>query len=485
MGIVCGMRRGHLLIACGLLVVAACSGGGTADTTTTAAVDGTAVTSTLADTTTTVSPATTTTTIVEATGPAVVVECEPGTGPDFSGQVQSSPDYADESLRCASFDGATLAQPSFAGADLSGATFVGATLSQGTFQDASLVGADFTGADLAQVRFNNSDLTGALLGEANAAGGRFEGATCPDGEPAADGTCNGQLTPVPVEFVASSVALVLAPIEFVPLCEPDSGTDFTGQDLVQPDFRREDLRCADFTGADLAQPDFADLDVSGAVFDGATVAQGEFVGTRLFGASFDGTTVTQTKFENANLIGADITTAEFVGDRWSNTICPNGVNSDQAGGTCLGSRTALDLPEVDFDEITASGITVRQGDGVTTYTVEADVLFDFDSADLGVQALGAIDQIVGSITERFGTIVEIQIWGHADAIGDVRYNLNLSQQRADNVAALMETEFGDVPIVAIGLGEAQPVAPNTNRDGSDNPEGRAQNRRVEVVVRTG
>ncbi len=483
MGRVPAVRRVLIAVAAVFILAAACSSTDTSSTSTTnaAPVTTAAARERPARTTTTAPP----TSAAPVDVPAVVVDCEPGSGPDFTGQELRSQDFAGESLRCANFDGATLTGANLARADLSGSSFVGTTLQQAAFQDAILIGTDFSAAIISQVRFNNADLTGALLADAEITGGRFEGATCPDGRPVQGGNCDAQLTPVPVTFEASSVEVVLAPIEFVPLCEPDSGPDYTGDDLPEGGFRGEDLRCADFTDATLAQPIFDNLDASGAVFAGANFTQASFVGTKLFGASFDGASFDTAKFDNANLIGADIVNTTFANTRWTNTICPNGVNSDQAGGTCLGSRTALDLPEVAFDEITAEGITVRQGQGVTTYAIEADVLFEFASAEIGTQAAETIEEIIASISERFDDIVEIQVWGHADAIGDRRSNQELSQLRADNVAALLMESLSDVAIVAIGLGEAQPIAPNTNPDGSDNPEGRAQNRRVEVVVRTG
>jgi outer membrane protein OmpA-like peptidoglycan-associated protein len=251
------------------------------------------------------------------------------------------------------------------------------------------------------------------------------------------------------------------------------------------DFRRDDLRCARFDDATITQGDFTAVDASGASFAGADLSEPLFERTSLFGASFAGAVINRGQFRNANLIGADITTTEFVDTRWGNTICPNGVNSDDAGGTCLGSRSAIDLPVVAFDEITDGDITVREGSGLTTYTIANDVLFDFDADTLPGAAQATLRQVVESIASRFSTDVEIQVWGHADAIGDSAYNLDLSQRRADNVAAVLE-EAGPLDgyrIVAIGLGEAQPIAPNTNPDGSDNPDGRALNRRVEIVVR--
>jgi outer membrane protein OmpA-like peptidoglycan-associated protein len=62
--------------------------------------------------------------------------------------------------------------------------------------------------------------------------------------------------------------------------------------------------------------------------------------------------------------------------------------------------------------------------------------------------------------------------------------MQLSQERATAVKNWL-LRNGNVPpdnITARGFGEQNPVAPNTNVDGSDNPAGRALNRRVSIVV---
>ena len=72
----------------------------------------------------------------------------------------------------------------------------------------------------------------------------------------------------------------------------------------------------------------------------------------------------------------------------------------------------------------------------------------------------------------------IQVVGHTDNTGTAGYNQDLSQRRAGSVAGVLIS--AGVPgsrIVAVGRGEDQPVASNLT------PQGRAQNRRVEIVIR--
>jgi OOP family OmpA-OmpF porin len=108
------------------------------------------------------------------------------------------------------------------------------------------------------------------------------------------------------------------------------------------------------------------------------------------------------------------------------------------------------------------------------------VYFQFDRADLtdqGRQALGE-----AAATLRANPSLRAQVGGHTDSIGSQDYNQGLSERRAQ-VAYDYLLDQGvahDQLEGPFGYGEDRPVAPNTNEDGSDNPEGRAMNRRTEV-----
>ena len=58
----------------------------------------------------------------------------------------------------------------------------------------------------------------------------------------------------------------------------------------------------------------------------------------------------------------------------------------------------------------------------------------------------------------------------------------LSERRAEAVRAGLAERLPDATSTAVGLGETNPKAPNANPDGTDNPDGRRQNRRVEIFV---
>ena len=113
-------------------------------------------------------------------------------------------------------------------------------------------------------------------------------------------------------------------------------------------------------------------------------------------------------------------------------------------------------------------------------TLAADVLFAFNQADLTPAASATLAQVANDIKARAKG--EVRIDGHTDAVGDDAYNLDLSRRRAASVQAALQPLLAGAAVTlrVNGHGEANPVAPNTNPDGSDNPEGRAKNRRVTV-----
>ena len=112
----------------------------------------------------------------------------------------------------------------------------------------------------------------------------------------------------------------------------------------------------------------------------------------------------------------------------------------------------------------------------------ADVLFDFDKADLRTEAGPALEKVAAVLKAYPKAAVAID--GHTDAKGAELYNLKLSERRADAVRRWLASRNLDVRISARGWGKAKPVAPNAKPDGSDDPAGRQKNRRVEITVKT-
>lgn len=117
----------------------------------------------------------------------------------------------------------------------------------------------------------------------------------------------------------------------------------------------------------------------------------------------------------------------------------------------------------------------------TIITIPATVLFDFDGDFVRPEGEDVLRTkiLVALIEARVDSITVI---GHTDSKGTEEYNEDLGLRRATAVAAVLKIlGFGGDLAVASG-GETSPLVSNTFEDGSDNPEGRQTNRRVELLV---
>ena len=129
----------------------------------------------------------------------------------------------------------------------------------------------------------------------------------------------------------------------------------------------------------------------------------------------------------------------------------------------------------------ATGPGRTTGTKRTVIRLPGDVLFAFGSAELTPAARDAIAAVDDEIGDGTGTVT---IEGQTDAIGSDADNQALSERRAAAVRGALEAALGSgYQYTSVGFGETRPVAPNTKPDGSDDPDGRALNRRVEI--RTG
>ena len=115
-----------------------------------------------------------------------------------------------------------------------------------------------------------------------------------------------------------------------------------------------------------------------------------------------------------------------------------------------------------------------------TFTLK-NVEFDLGKSTLRPTSFKALNDLVEVM--KMKDKMEIEIAGHTDNIGSVESNMKLSQARAEAVRNYLISK-GIKPdrITAKGYGDTQPIAYNTNSDGSDNPAGRQQNRRTEARI---
>ena len=110
------------------------------------------------------------------------------------------------------------------------------------------------------------------------------------------------------------------------------------------------------------------------------------------------------------------------------------------------------------------------------------VNFDFDKSDIRKADMAELKKASDFVRKYPGSKVKLE--GHTDSRGTEEYNQKLSERRAEAVRQYLIKDGAaeKAMILATGYGELRPIAPNKTKDGKDNPEGRAENRRVEVLI---
>ena len=136
----------------------------------------------------------------------------------------------------------------------------------------------------------------------------------------------------------------------------------------------------------------------------------------------------------------------------------------------------------EVSDLKNAGAEVKESDTEIKISLQGEILFDFDKADLRPEAETTLAQIAALIKKypKPGVLIE----GHTDGKGSEVYNAKLSARRAASVKTwLVAHGVAERAIRTQGLGASKPVAPNKKPDGSDNPEGRQKNRRVEITIK--
>ena len=170
--------------------------------------------------------------------------------------------------------------------------------------------------------------------------------------------------------------------------------------------------------------------------------------------------------------GAGAVAGLLIGGGWEGALIGAGVGA-LAGGM-VGNYQ--DKQEAKLrQQMAGTGVeVVRKGDNITL-DMPGNVTFAFDSAQLNPQFNPVLDKVAQTLVEYNQTV--IQVAGHTDSTGSHAYNMKLSEQRADSVRTYLAGR--GVPaqrMHTVGAGPDYPVADNAT------PEGRAQNRRVEITI---
>lgn len=114
--------------------------------------------------------------------------------------------------------------------------------------------------------------------------------------------------------------------------------------------------------------------------------------------------------------------------------------------------------------------------------LEADIVFGFREATIPPEAVPILKKLASEIQRSGNSLVQLN--GHTDSKGSEQYNQPLSERRAEAVKQWLTTHGGIDPqrLQTRGYGSKAPIASNVKDDGSDDPEGRAKNRRVEIRI---
>lgn len=161
------------------------------------------------------------------------------------------------------------------------------------------------------------------------------------------------------------------------------------------------------------------------------------------------------------------------------TVINNGDGTAQVNG-----HKVTDAPKVDKAAKLGKFPAVESLKPVescgTLITLEDGVLFDFGKSEIRSDASQTLKKLADVLNNA--KVPTAHIYGHTDSISDEAFNQQLSEARANAVSGELKKDGVTATMDATGYGESKPVAPNENADGSDNPAGRALNRRVEIFI---
>ena len=169
---------------------------------------------------------------------------------------------------------------------------------------------------------------------------------------------------------------------------------------------------------------------------------------------------------------AGLATAILVGGNRKTLLLGAGIGALAGGGIGLYMDKQEDKLRM---QLQSTGVSVtRNGDSIIL-NMPGNVTFATNSSNISADFYRVLDSVALVINEFEKTYVDIV--GHTDSTGAQQYNQTLSEARASSVARYLESQkVVSQRIITRGVGPAQPIATN------DTPEGRALNRRVEIIL---
>jgi outer membrane protein OmpA-like peptidoglycan-associated protein len=131
--------------------------------------------------------------------------------------------------------------------------------------------------------------------------------------------------------------------------------------------------------------------------------------------------------------------------------------------------------------ITFDTVVVLDKIEINKIFVLENIYYDFNKYDINPAAARELDKLAQILIDN--PEIKIELSSHTDSVDTEEYNMWLSQKRAESaVNYLVRKGISPDRMIAKGYGESRPIARNTNPDGTDNPEGRAKNRRTEFKI---
>jgi outer membrane protein OmpA-like peptidoglycan-associated protein len=185
---------------------------------------------------------------------------------------------------------------------------------------------------------------------------------------------------------------------------------------------------------------------------------------------------TGTQTQQGALLGAGIgaLAGSLTGDDTDERIRNAAIGAAAVGAVGAAVGYSLDRQEAELRAELGQGTITNTGNQLVV-TLPQDVLFATDSAAVSGGSQADLLAVANSLNRYPASTVNVI--GHTDNTGEAAYNQDLSERRAQAVASVLQS--GGVAgsrINAVGRGENQPVASNQTA------EGRAQNRRVEIII---
>jgi outer membrane protein OmpA-like peptidoglycan-associated protein len=169
---------------------------------------------------------------------------------------------------------------------------------------------------------------------------------------------------------------------------------------------------------------------------------------------------------------AGLATAILVGGDRKKLLAGAGIGALVGGGVGYYMDRQEDKLRAQLER---TGVSVtRNGDNIIL-NMPGNVTFATDSSNISADFYDVLDSVALVLNEFEKTYIDII--GHTDSTGDAAYNQQLSEARASSVSRYLQShQVLSQRIVTRGMGESSPIASN------DTPEGRALNRRVEIVL---